>query len=174
MEYREIKGYPNYMISNSGMVLNMSRNKHLKNVLADRYLVVLLYSNGIRKMHYVHRLVANAFCNKESGKDCVNHIDLNRENNNYLNLEWVTSSENRIHYVKSKKYKPATYSKERIEKLKESLNKKVYCELTDVTFDSIKDFCLARKISYAQASIKLNGKYKNNLNAHFKKLIQHG
>ena len=174
MEYKKINEYPNYMISDSGMVLNISRNKHLKNVSNGRYLMVLLYNNGSRKMHYVHRLVANAFCNKENGKDYVNHIDLDRENNNCVNLEWVTSSENRIHYVESEKYKPAIHSKETIEKLKEFLNKKVYCELTGITFDSIKDFCLARKISYAQASQKLNGKYKNNLNAHFKKLIQNG
>jgi len=119
-------------------------------------------------MHYIHRLVADAFCNKENGKNFVNHIDLNRENNSYLNLEWVTPRENRIHYVKSDNYKKPIHSEEKIERLKELISKKVYCELTGVTFNSIKDFCLSRKISYAQGSIKLNGKYYNNLNATLK------
>ncbi|CAJ0840883.1 12777_t:CDS:2, partial [Entrophospora sp. SA101] len=40
-----------------------------------------------------------AFCSKEEGKDCVNHIDGNRTNNKASNLEWCTQKENTQHAV---------------------------------------------------------------------------
>ena len=42
----------------------------------------------------VHRLVAETWLTKPNGKYEVNHIDHNKENNDYTNLEWVTRSEN--------------------------------------------------------------------------------
>ncbi|CAG8765919.1 14643_t:CDS:1, partial [Ambispora leptoticha] len=48
---------------------------------------------------YIHRLVALAFCSKEEGKNCVNHIDGNRTNNKASNLEWCTQKENTQHAV---------------------------------------------------------------------------
>ena len=49
------------------------------------------------KQYSVHRLVALAYCDKDVGKCDVNHIDGNKLNNNFKNLEWVTKSENMIH-----------------------------------------------------------------------------
>ena len=49
----------------------------------------------------VHRLVADAFIPNPNGLRYVNHKDSNRQNNNANNLEWVTSSENRLHGIKS-------------------------------------------------------------------------
>lgn len=46
---------------------------------------------------WVHRLVAEAFCNKPEGCDIVNHIDNNPSNNHYTNLEWTTYSGNLKH-----------------------------------------------------------------------------
>lgn len=55
----------------------------------------------------VHRLVADAFCKRPSGKDFVNHIDGNKQNNSAVNLEWVTSSENNAHaYANGLKPRP--------------------------------------------------------------------
>ena len=46
----------------------------------------------------MHRLVANAFCDgRSSERKEVNHIDGNKENNKYTNLEWVTPKENMRH-----------------------------------------------------------------------------
>lgn len=43
----------------------------------------------------VHRLVAMAYCKGRSEKrNEVNHIDYNRQNNYYKNLEWVSHCEN--------------------------------------------------------------------------------
>jgi hypothetical protein len=165
MEYKKIEGCPNYMISNTGMVLNISKNKHLKNTLGDRYLVVSLFNKGLKKRHYVHRLVAEAFCEKEISKNYVNHKDLDRCNNNSSNLEWVTSSENRKHFISSDKYKPRLRSDEEKLKIKLRNYKKVLCLSTNTIFESMGHFAEHRNISIGQVSQKLNNIYNNNLNA---------
>lgn len=45
----------------------------------------------------MHRLVASVFVPNPDKKPIVNHIDTNRINNYYLNLEWVTNLENVLH-----------------------------------------------------------------------------
>lgn len=161
-----IKNYEGlYEVSSDGRIYNIKRKKYLKNVLADRYEIVLLYKNNKRKRYYVHRLVADAFCKKENGKDYVNHKDLERCNNNSSNLEWVTSSENRIHFILSDKYKPLVFSEEEKIRIKLRNYKKVLCLKTNTIFESMGHFAEHKNISLAQVSQKLNNVYNNNLNA---------
>ncbi len=63
--------------------------------------VVLTDGKGFHKHAYVHRLVADAFCENPFGKDQVNHKDGNKRNNHFSNLEWVTCSENHLHAYKT-------------------------------------------------------------------------
>ena len=167
MNYKKIEGYENYMVSDTGYVLNTKRNKHLVNVVAERYMIVLLYKNNKRKRFYVHRLVAEAFCEKKGERIFVNHKDLNRCNNNSSNLEWVTSQENRIHYVSSGKYTPPTRTETQRAEVQKKLYKKVLCLETNKVFDSMGHFARHKKISLSQVSMKLNNKLHNNLNASF-------
>lgn len=51
--------------------------------------------DGSRKL--IHRLVAECFIPRVEGKNEINHIDLNKDNNHYSNLEWTTRSENIKH-----------------------------------------------------------------------------
>jgi hypothetical protein len=61
------------------------------------YLQVSLRFNWIEKKIKVHKLVLEAFnCKKPYWLEC-NHIDWNKENNNIINLEWVTKSKNQLH-----------------------------------------------------------------------------
>lgn len=65
------------------------------------YATVGLCKDSKPKSFLVHRLVAFAFHNRgDNEKLEVNHIDAVKKNNNYKNLEWVTSSENTIHGLK--------------------------------------------------------------------------
>ena len=102
--WKDVKGFElYYQVSNLGNVrskdriIKRSTSKMFKRgrVLkpqpnSNGYLRVNLKANGNSKMFFVHRLVAEAFCNKVSGNNIVNHLDFNCTNNNADNLEWTT------------------------------------------------------------------------------------
>lgn len=81
---------------------------------AKGYLRKSIYrTKHIKPAHKIraHRAVAEMFVPKVEGKDDVNHIDGDKQNNHYTNLEWVTPGENNIHAIRLglKKYrKPKT------------------------------------------------------------------
>lgn len=62
----------------------------------DGYLMAILCKNATKKTVKVHRLVAEAFI-QNSCKKIVNHIDSNKSNNFFQNLEWVSNLENSCH-----------------------------------------------------------------------------
>jgi hypothetical protein len=90
-EFKIIKDYENYSISNLGNVRNDKRGKMLKPWNNDSgYKLVTLYGNKLR----VHILVAKAFLENPDNKPFVDHIDCDRANNNVTNLRWSNNSEN--------------------------------------------------------------------------------
>lgn len=90
-EWRDISGYEGlYQVSNMGKVRNckgklLKPQKHIRG-----YLCVGLCKNGTYKRYTIHRLVALAFCENPFGFDEVNHIDEDKQNNRYDNLEWCS------------------------------------------------------------------------------------
>ena len=84
-----------YAVSNLGNVMNAKTGRILKPTL-DRYgyYYVCLSVNNKRQYKKIHRLVASAFIDNPEGKQCIDHIDGNRTNNNAENLRWVTPKEN--------------------------------------------------------------------------------
>lgn len=96
-EWRPVVGFEGYyLVSNTGKVFSLWNNRILVPVLNRSlgYLSLTLCRNGIKKREYVHRIVADAFCEKPDGCNCVNHKDENRQNNNAENLEWCTIAYN--------------------------------------------------------------------------------
>ncbi|CAH6421494.1 HNH endonuclease [uncultured virus] len=86
-----------YQISNYGEVRSLLRNKILKKLIHDSYYYVFLVGkNKIKKEYKIHILVAKHFIENEDpkNKQIVDHIDNNKLNNNFINLRWVTASEN--------------------------------------------------------------------------------
>lgn len=93
--WRPVSGF-NYEVSSLGRV---KRDGHILKLLSlpKGYKYVVLCKNGKKVHKYVHRLVAEAFIPNPEDKQEVNHKDGDKCNNNMLNLEWSTSSQNRKH-----------------------------------------------------------------------------
>lgn len=94
----EYEGY--YQISNYGNIKNVKTNRLLIGDINNAgYRRIVLYKPKTKRF-FIHRLVALNFCDGYSENLVVNHKDGNKLNNNYLNLEWVTRSENDLHAEK--------------------------------------------------------------------------
>lgn len=89
-----VVGFPDYKISDTGIVFGKN-GKPLKPYLEKHgYMRVNLRKDGRVYKKLVHRLVAEAFIPNPRGVEQVNHRDENRVNNDACNLEWVTRKEN--------------------------------------------------------------------------------
>lgn len=89
-----------YEVSNLGRIRSFKNNKIkiMQPALNHGgYKHLLLTKNGVPKGFRIHRIVAKTFIPNPMNKECVNHIDGNKLNNNSNNLEWVTKSENMQH-----------------------------------------------------------------------------
>ena len=107
--WKQIEETTNYEVSNTGKVRNSNTGQILKGrVTKTGYEQVSLKMKDTLsfKNQYVHRLVAQYWVDNPLSKKEVNHIDGNKSNNHYLNLEWVTPSENSKHRVHSLKIIP--------------------------------------------------------------------
>lgn len=95
--YKNIIGFDNYKINEFGEVVNIKTNKILKpSPCGKGYLKLTLCKNGKCYGKYIHQLVAETFIGKVDGL-IVNHIDGNKLNNHYSNLEYCTYSQNNYH-----------------------------------------------------------------------------
>lgn len=102
--WKDIEGYENlYSVSNLGNVrsLRFSPPKNIYQTTTNcGYKKVALFKNGDSKNFCVHRLVAFAFVDGYKNGLEINHKDLDKTNNVFTNLEWVTRSENQKHQYK--------------------------------------------------------------------------
>ena len=103
--WKPVKGFEKvYEISDLGRVRN-TRGKILKTYkINSGYDSIKFTVCGSRSSHLIHRLVAKAFIENSEGLREVNHIDEDKSNNSLLNLEWVSSSQNKQHSLKSGRY----------------------------------------------------------------------
>jgi len=114
-QWKPVKGYTRYEVSNTGKVRNI-HTKRLKSVRETKtgYLITDLKENGEKKTSYIHRLVAEAFVANAFSFPCVNHKDENKQNNLAENLEWCTVCYNNkygTHNEKIKETKTERYGK---------------------------------------------------------------
>lgn len=85
-----------YIITKDGQVINAHNGHVLKPQLNNKGYGRVSIGG---KLYFVHRLVAEKYVPNPDGKEQINHIDGNKENNNANNLEWVDNQENRNHAV---------------------------------------------------------------------------
>lgn len=111
--WKEIKGFENYQISNTGLI--KKGDLILKPFNNNGYERIQLINGNIKSKKLIHRLVAEHFIPNTKNKPQVNHKDLNTKNNNDWNLEWVTNKENVQHAI--------LHIPERRKKLQEDMSK---------------------------------------------------
>lgn len=121
-EWKPIVGFEDeYDISSIGRVRSLDReivfNDGRKRVFRGKIKTVNINPNGYKAVglsrhhktitKYIHKLVAESFIDNPNNYNVVNHIDGNKLNNCFTNLEWTTFSDNSLHsYNVLKQKKP--------------------------------------------------------------------
>lgn len=151
--WKEVKGYDgDYEISNYGRFKSYKRGEQIIKPSLDRngYPTVGLYKDGISKTINIHRLVAEHFVGGYKEGLVVNHIDENKTNNHFENLEWVTQYENVHHGTRTQRQSQTM--------IKKGINcKKIYCVELDKVFNSIKEASETTNTNRTSISYSLRG-----------------
>lgn len=166
-EYRDIQGYEGlYQVSNYGNVRSLYGKSRILKPSKDSggYLSVGLSKNNSVKRHLVHRLVCAAFLDNPNEKPEVNHKDGIKTNNNVLNLEYVTPSENTNHaYANGLREKT-------IKSSVETHRKEVKCITTNTIYESAHEAWRQTGVHYNNISACCRGERKSAGKLNGKKL----
>ena len=96
--WRVIEEFPDYVINEYGTIYKIhGRSKNIvmqPKLDKDGYLNIGLRNDKGRFHRRVHQLVAKSFINNPKNYEVVNHIDGNKTNNHFTNLEWCTVAYN--------------------------------------------------------------------------------
>ena len=153
MIWKVIEDYPNYSISDTGIVKRnnytridkVGRKTDIKEMILkgeidkDGYKRVALTNNGKVKLIPIHRLVAEAFIDNPNKYPCINHKNENKLDNNVNNLEFCTIAYNNSYGT-------------RLDRVSKTSGRKIigYDDYISITFNSAKE-----------AGIYMNGKGSN-------------
>ncbi len=93
-EFRDLKGFDNYQISNLGRIYSKKRRVCLKvkRLGNNGYYQVRLSKDGNYVYKNLHRLIAETFIPNPNNYRTVNHINGNKLDNRVSNLEWADDS----------------------------------------------------------------------------------
>ena len=160
-EWRDVVGYEGlYKVNEYGDVIALNyRRTGQKRLLKPKmntvgYMQVGLNKNGKSKYFLVHRLVATAFCEGAEYFPEVNHIDEDKTNNHYENLEWCTREYNN-NYGTIK------------DRLAEAHKKKVRCIELNIIFGSVKEASEYIETDPTSISACLRGRQKTTCGYHW-------
>lgn len=137
--YKVLDDFENYIIYDNGKIFSTKRKLFLKPEITNAgYERVNLYRNGKRFHKSAHRIVAEMFVPNPCNLPIVNHKDENKLNNNAVNLEWVSITENTNY---------GTALKRRAENQKLSMSTRKPIIQYDEKMNLIKEYCSIRQAS---------------------------
>lgn len=167
--WKDIEGFKGiYQISSDGKVrrkigYGCRSERILKNQPIKGYERAVLHTKGHRTQFLVHRLVAGAFIPNPENKPEVNHKNGIKTDNRAENLEWVTSSENKIHGFRNGLYTPKRGRENPMYGKPGRINhfRLVVCRTTGTVYQSVSD--AARKLNMKRTTLvaMLSGQNKN-------------
>lgn len=168
VEFRVISGYSMYSVGSDGSIKNNKTGRILKQTNNQGYWMISIKNDfKIRVTLQVHRIVAFAFTPNPMNKPLVNHRDCDKGNNNVVNLEWSTLSENIRHafdngLCQNHKENCRRMGLKNWRKAVMSKAKKVIDTETNTVFDSIVECANKNGINSQTLTQKLSGKRRNN------------
>ena len=174
--WEDVIGYEGlYQVSNYGNVKSLQRvHPHNKKYLIgghllkrrfkkDGYFWYILTKNDKPKGFLEHRLVAYHFCENENNYKEVNHIDCDKTNNFYKNLEWCTRS----HNVKHAYTNGLNSIVKNIAHLPPSTGKLVIDYNTGIYYESARQAAYARGMKYSTLKAMLTNRNSNRSNIQY-------
>jgi len=135
MEWRPVRDYPDYDVSDSGLIYSHKTHKILKqSTNHNGYKSIELFNKDGSKRLLVHRLVAIAFIPNEDELPQVNHINEIRSDNRVENLEWVTAKQN-IHHgsCMARRRAHTDYSTEKRKEIARRVNRRSWKKTKNLT-----------------------------------------
>lgn len=164
--YKDIPGMENeYQATSDGQIWSLKSKKFLKQQLkgpqGKEYYYVCICQNNIKKNYRVNRLIAMAFIPNPDNLTCVNHIDNNKLNNSFDNLEWCS-------YEYNNSYNDRIMRSVETRKQNNNCTNPIMCD--KITHEPIKEFDTTRdairylglsKNADSNISAVLNGRKKS-------------
>jgi hypothetical protein len=130
MEFRHCKGLPGYAVTNTGEIWscraggrdhknNVRPWKKRKGSRTSGYPSVGVSVNGKLNIHYIHRLVLEAFIGPcPDGMEC-RHLNGNKLDNRFENLCWGTSKDNKSDMICDNRYPTSRLSADQVVAIRE-------------------------------------------------------
>lgn len=153
-----------YFVYENGDIENVSTGKKYSKNKTNGKGYHNFYCSKQKKNIYIHRAVAECFVinHRPTIYKEVNHIDGNKSNNHYSNLEWCNRSINNIHAYKTGL---RSLSKEAhiklIELALQKTKKKIINTETGDIYESIKEASRKNNIQFTTLAAMLRGQNSN-------------
>lgn len=158
MKLKQIEEFPEYYVSDNGKIFSDKTNKYksrhkwqeLKGfVNRSGYKYVDLVDGKRHKRYGVHQLVAKYFCKGYFIGAVVDHIDANKLNNDYKNLQYISQRDNVVKsYTDSSLDQIRNYKKYKLI----SPNGEVY--VFNKGFEEVKQFVAKNNINISPLSLR--------------------
>ena len=166
--WKPIIGYDGqYFVSREGDIMRRTGSKNQNGETPPHLMNLCDNGNGYKivnlkgKMHYVHRLVASHFLDNLDNKPQVNHIDSDKENNHYSNLEWVYQSENTNHSIAAGGVNSTNKNRRNINRL----TKQNICDIACLYHNHVGVSAISRSLGLPRTTVSsvINGRSNKEL-----------